>query len=377
MAVSLLYGAELLDELIYGAQGAALPQLKGDLGLSYTEVALLFAVPGFVSLLTDPLVGLLGDTRCRRWLILGGLGATVAGLVLTGFATSFVSILLAFTVLYLASGAYVNLAQATLIDRDLTRSEQVMARWTLLGSAAVTVAPVVVTALALFGYGWRGLFLGLAGTAGIYTLLLSRQRIATQAEEPKEFNNLPEFVHNLWAALQTRELLRWVILTQLADLMLDRLLEVTGLYFGDVVKLGPSAAGAVVVFTIAGLVGNVLLLPVLNRESGVRILRLTALLVVLSYAVLLLAPVVWIKLAALALVSFLTAGWFPILRAQCYRALPGQSGLVVAVTSLDNVSSLLVPLIIGQIADAFGLQWAMWLLIAAPLALMVGLPARR
>jgi hypothetical protein len=69
----------------------------------------------------------------------------------------------------------------------------------------------------------------------------------------------------------------------------------------------------------------------------------------------------------------MTAGWFAILRAKTFEALPGQSGLVVAVTSLANISSLFVPLLLGSIADAVGLQSAMWLLAIGPVALIIGL----
>jgi hypothetical protein len=50
--------------------------------------------------------------------------------------------------------------------------------------------------------------------------------------------------------------------------------------------------------------------------------------------------------------------------------------MIVAVTSLGNVWSVLVPLIVGRVADVFGLQWAMWLLALGPIALIVGLPRR-
>ena len=68
-----LYGVELLDELVYGLQSAVLPQLKNDLALNYTEVGLLFTVPGLIGIVADPFIGLLGDTRYRRLLVVGGI----------------------------------------------------------------------------------------------------------------------------------------------------------------------------------------------------------------------------------------------------------------------------------------------------------------
>jgi len=177
--IATLYGVELLDELIYGLQGAILPYLKTDLALNYTEIGLLLAIPGLVGIIGAPLIGLLGDTRHRRALVIGGIIATAMGLLLVGIGQTFWLILFAFSILYVASDAYVNLPQATLIDRDPARAEQTMARWTLLGSIGVTIAPLIVTALFYLGYGWRGLYLSLTGVAGVYTALLLRQRFDT------------------------------------------------------------------------------------------------------------------------------------------------------------------------------------------------------
>jgi FSR family fosmidomycin resistance protein-like MFS transporter len=83
-------------------------------------------------------------------------------------------------------------------------------------------------------------------------------------------------------------------------------------------------------------------------------------------------PIVWLKYVLIAVIGLSTASWFVVLRAKCYEALPGQSGVVVAVTSLANISSLFVPLLLGGLADSFGLQTAMWLLIIGPVALIWG-----
>jgi fucose permease len=88
----------------------------------------------------------------------------------------------------------------------------------------------------------------------------------------------------------------------------------------------------------------------------------------------LLLPITCLKFALIALISFCTASWFPILRGRTYAALPGQSGIVISVSALGNVSSILVPFIVGSLADAFDLQTAMWLFALGPLALLVGLP---
>lgn len=377
MSFLILYVVELLDELIYGLQGAVIPFLRNDLVLTYTEIGLLLSVPAFVGMVTDPIVGLLADTRHRRALVIGGIVVTAIGLWLVGIGQTFALVLFAFTLLFIASTAYVSLAQATLIDRDPARAEQTMARWTLLGAVGVTIAPLIVAGLFYLGYSWRGLCLALAGVAGIYLALLWRQRFDAHVGAEK-----PASPRALWndfqVALKMPALWRWIILTELADLMLDKLLEVTGLYFHDVVGVDLGAASfAVALFTMGGLLGNTVLVPLLECVEGLRVLRTSAIIVLITYLAFLLIPIPWLKFGLIAVISFATSGWYPILRGRAFAELPGQSGIVVSLTSLGNVSSIIVPLMIGRIADELGLQWAMGLLVIGPLALMVGLPKKK
>lgn len=372
-----LYAIELLDELIYGLQGAVLPLIKDELALSYTELGVLLTTPGVVALILEPLIGALGDTRYRRALVVGGICATTFGLALVAFGQTFAMILTAFVILYVASGAYVNLAQATLIDLNPKRSEQTMARWTLLGSVGVTIAPILVTIVLTLGYGWRGLYLAFAGAAGTYIALIWRVKFDAHAGAEDDHFDLWELIRDLFAAFRNADLWRWILLTELADLMLDKLYEVTGLYFADVVGLNfAEAAFASATYTVVGLIGSIALVPLLEKVNGLRILRWSAVLVAMMYALFLIVPNVPLKYVLIGALSFTTAGWFPILRGRTYAALPGQTGMVVAVTAFANFSSLFVPLLLGSIADAFGLRIAMWLLILGPLALIVGLPRK-
>ena len=368
-----LYGVELLDEFIYGLFGATLPTIKTEFALTYTQVGLLFTLPGLIGVLGEPFIGLLGDTRHRRALVLGGILATAIGLTLISGAQQYLPLLLAMCILYVASGAYVNLSQATLIDRDPRRAENTMARWVLMGAIGVTLSPLLITVVLTVEGSWRAVFLSTAIVAGVFALLLFKQRFDGHAGAEDEAGSLKQLGRSLLTALRSRTLVKWVILTELADFMLDKLLEVTGLYFHDVAGVSLSAASAAVtVSTIAGLLGNFVLVPLLEKVNGVRVLRVTAFIVLFAYAALLLIPSVWLKVVLIAVISLSTAGWYVVLRARCYEALPGQSGVVVAVTSLANVSSLFVPLLLGGIADAFGLQTAMWLLIIGPIALIWG-----
>ena len=107
LIIAVLYGVELLDEFIYGLFGAALPTIKTELALTYTQIGLLFTLPGLISVIGEPFIGLIGDTRHRRALVLSGIIATAIGLALIAVARQYLPLLLASCIMYVASGAYV------------------------------------------------------------------------------------------------------------------------------------------------------------------------------------------------------------------------------------------------------------------------------
>ena len=75
----------------------------------------------------------------------------------------------------------------------------------------------------------------------------------------------------------------------------------------------------------------------------------------------------------LGLLGLFNAGWYSILKAQLYSAMPGQSGSVMTVSNLFGLLGYLIPLGLGLVAEQFGLRATMWLLLIGPVVLLVGL----
>ena len=156
---------EFFDELHYGIQTAALPALRTDLSLSYAQVGALLGVPGVISALIEPILMLLGDTRHRKTLVIGGGLAICLALLLLAGAQTFPVALLALVIAFPASGAFVTLSQATLMDQNPGRQAQMMARWTAAGSLGNLIGPLLLAGGFALGWGWRWAFAGLAGLA--------------------------------------------------------------------------------------------------------------------------------------------------------------------------------------------------------------------
>lgn len=365
---------ELLDELIFGAREAAWPLIRDDLSLSYWQIGLLLGVPNVLSNLIELPLGVLGDFWPRRRLVVGGGLLVSLALLLMALAPSFVPLLLAFILIYPASGAFVGLAQATLMDLEPTRHEVAMARWTLAGSLGNVVGPLLLGVASWLLWGWRGLFLAFALLSFLLTLLAARQRFP-QLPPPASSSFKTEF-GAAWAELRRPAIRRWLFLLECSDLMLDVLLGFLALYFVDVVGVKPATAGlAVTIWLGVGLLGDALLIPLLGRVAGLRYLRASALILLVLYPAFLLTPWLSAKLLLLALVGLFNAGWYAILKGQLYSAMPGRSGSVMTMRAAAGMVGGALPALLGLIAQEVSLELTMWLLLFGPLVLLLGLPS--
>jgi FSR family fosmidomycin resistance protein-like MFS transporter len=370
----LFLAIEFLDEVVFGVREAAWPSIRVDLGLSYASVGLLLTLPTLVSAVVEPLLALGSGSGRRPAMIAAGGIAFAAALLLAAGAGSFSLLLLAFVILYPASGAFVSLTQATLMDTQPDRHEKNMARWVLAGSVGVVVGPLLFASAVRAGLGWRFLFIVCAAAA---LPLVARSRLLRAPPAPAG-GTFRGSLRTAVAALRNREVLRWLVLLQVTDLLGDVVAGFLALYFVDVVHLSVSGAAlTVVVWTVAGLAGDVLLVPLLGRVGGLTHLRLTAVAVMIAYPVLLLVPSLPLKLLLLAAVSLLRAGWYAIPQARLYTELRDDSAVVLALSNIAGLVGGLFPLVIGLAAAQWGLSAAMWLCAAAPLSLLVALPRPR
>ena len=305
-------------------------------------------------------------------MIAGGLGFALSA-ALTGLAPAFWVLLAALLIGNPATGAFVSLAQATLMDLQPRERVRNMARWTLAGSVGYVAGPLVLVAAVWLGAGWRGVSIALA----LLSLPLVAGLRSLPAGRPHDGRQLLRRTLAALAALRRVEVLRWLALLEAADLLLDVFHGFLALYFVDVVRARPAqGALAVAVWTGASLAGDALLLVVLRRVEGDRYLRWSALAALAVYPAFLLVPGATPKLALLVALGLFNSGWYAIPKAGLYGALPERSGAAVAVGGVGGLAGALVPLLLGLLAQQVGLAATMWLLLAAPLALVALVPRR-
>ena len=377
-AVLLFLAIEFLDELVDGVGSAAWPLIRDDIHLTYVQVGLLDGIPGVLSSFIEPVLGILGDIGYRRLLMIGGGLVFAASLALVSISQGFVILLVAWIVFFPASGAFVTLSQASLMDVDPARREQNMARWEFVGSVANVIGPLALTAAIALGLGWRGAFLAIAALAIPAVAAAGRVPIAGERRRPRQDESaFREGVRAAVNAAKQFHITKWFILLAASDLMLDVFKGFLALYMVDVVGLSESGAAlTLAVWIAAGLFGDLLLIPLLERVRGLTYLRFSVVAVLVLYPTFLVAPSFELKLIAAGLLGFANAGWYSILQGHAYTSMPGRSGTVMSLGNVFGIAGYLLPLGLGVAASAWGLDTAMWLLLAGPLALLAGLPRR-
>ncbi|MGE5465044.1 MAG: MFS transporter [Syntrophothermus sp.] len=369
---------EFLDELVFGVGEVALPLLRDDLSLTYTQIGLLLSLPGILAVLVEPFIGILGDVWKRRILILTGGILFTLSLFMTSISNSFFLLLASFILFFPSSGAFVSLSQASLMDSAPSRHEQNMARWTFAGSLGVLTGPLLLGLLVYIGLGWRGTYAALALFSALCVLAALRflPPDALSAPTFPSFGSVFNGFRAALLALKRGEVWRWLLLLEFADLMMDVLFSYLALYFVDVGRATETQAGfAVTLWLGMGLLTDFLFIPFMDRQKdSLKYLRTTALLEMIAFAIFLLVPGFLPKLVAVILVNLLNTGWYPVLQGRLYSSLPGQSASIMALGSVTAPLAKLFPFLIGFAADQFGLQTAMWILILGPIALLFGLP---
>ena len=175
-------------------------------------------------------------------------------------------------------------------------------------------------------------------------------------------------------ALRRFAVVKWLALLQASDLMFDTLKGFLALYMVDVIRVSESSAALTIAVLLGvGLVGDFLLIPLLDRVRGLTYLRFSVAAVLLLYPTFLLVPSFELKLAAIGLLGFANAGWYSILQGQAYSSMPGRSGTIVALGNVFGLAVSLIPLGLGVVSTAWGLDTAMWLLLAGPVLLLIGI----
>lgn len=347
------------------------PDIQRAFELSYSATTMvIFVVPGLVGLVVEPIVFLLADRYPRKWFIAGGLAAMATGSFLAALAPGPITLALALAVWSVATGVATSLAQATLVDRAPDQRARTMARWTLCSWLGDLIAPFLLGALAGLRLGWRAGFVVMGLVLAVAAFAFAVRRFI----EPPAGDDGDEPHEPLWRALATAlrnpVLVLWLFGTALCDLLDEILVVFASLHIRH--ELGASATWQGIIlgaFIAGGALGLVILERVLVRHSERRVLIATCLLCAGSYVLWLAAPNLWLSAILMLPVGATSAPLYPLAAARAYACCPGRSGIVLAASHLFTPFGLMLPWLLGLVADHAGTHVTLALLIVQPLGL--------
>lgn len=389
-----LFCLPLVDELVSGIPVLTLPLAREELHFTYAQVGLIFTVSELTGLLVDPALSAASDHWPKPRLVLGGMVGLALGFALAGSSPTFGWLLVAFMLIGATNGAVIGLGGLILIDQAPANVLSITTRWVFLATIGDLLGPLLVAATVALQGSWRLLMGSGAFIWFAFALFLGAQRFtkvsvkAAPEEKKEEKKKEEEKEEPLWRIIrtnlrkgfQTPYLMRWLLLATIPTLMDEMFLGFAGLFLSDIVGVQPSLISLAL---SAPVIGGLLSLGLMerfdkltssrfpNRLTPVRLLGGASLVTLAGLLCLLTARTLWPALIGLFFTGLGAAPWYPIAKAQAYTLLPGRVGTVRALQAVFTPFEIGAPLLIGLVAEQWGIQTGLGLLLAAPILVLL------
>jgi MFS transporter, FSR family, fosmidomycin resistance protein len=364
--------ARFVDELLSGLPDVLMPTIRAQLGLSYTQISLLYLVLTYVAAVVEPVGGVLIDLWQRRWLMVwGAVGVGVATAVI-GIAPTFLFLAAGFAIYGLASGPLAHTADVVLVEAYPEAPDRIYTRSVIVDTAGALLAPLLVTAAFWFGLEWRRLLITAGFASVVYAVLIWRTVFPPPAhgQDESEAGVWLLLRANLKSVLSNRRAAAWLLFL-FCYTILEAPFYFTTVWLSEEVGMSQAFIG---VYKSAEMAASIAGLYILDRwltRSHYRsILQIAGAILLLVIPLWLLAPGIWVRFALMIPLSFFFAVLWPIGKAQSLAAVPGKAGTVTAVYSLMGFVPL--PLLFGLLAEVVGLTTAMlWVGTGATVLMLV------
>jgi MFS family permease len=359
-----LLSVALLDELSSGVAPNGSPDLLHDFHVSpalaagWTLVAMQL-----LGALEAPVFALTARWP-RRSLLAAAQLAMAATCLCAAAASSHWTLLLALLLYGPATGIACGTAQAALVDGAPGDGERVLSRWALYQSAGDLAAPLLLAGLALCGSGWRAAFI-VAAAAAVMQAALVRAGPAL----PQSLPAVPEEERGSPGGGGIRSAILWCGAGVLCTLMDEVLVSFGALHLEALGATGAQRGVALAAGTLGAMGALLVAERIVARVGGMRMLLVSSAGCSAVFAACLVASSLPLGAALLALTFALAAPLHPAVSAQAFAALPGRSTTVNVINSGMATVELLIPLLLGAIADRFGVRAALAVMILEPVAL--------
>jgi fucose permease len=357
----------ILMGAIFSMTGALLPVIVRDLQISDAQAGLLVSSPAVGYVITAAFSGALGDRLGFRRIWLVGIALGVLALVGVSQAPSFLWLLPAMAAVGLVGGALDGAINPLIVTLYGERSGGILNWVHLFFGLGATFTPLLVGLGLRAGLAWRAHFAALSGyvlLVGVVIVLTRFPPARRRADDGREIAPLRAMLTSRLVVLGVIAMFLYVgseaSMFSWIALYLERLHAVTA----STASLGVSVFGA------AMMVGRLICGRIADGVGYKRLVVGGSWLGALGVAAMLFLPGTawpWVG-AALTGLSF--AGIFATLMADITRRTPAHTGAVAGfICSAGGLGSIVVPWLVGQVADVSSLSLGMTLVILSSVAM--------
>lgn len=343
--------------MVIGLLGPSVPAIIQDLGISYTRAGLFFTMLSLGSLFGTPLGGIASDFLNRRTLFSLIALLLAAGLVAVGLAPSYSLILLAIFGLSLFGSPAGAVGQSIMLDMFPQRRERYLALQTLFAAVGSFAAPLLVSLNFTAGLTWRWPFIETGGLALLLMAAILLVPLPVAKLRKMSWRNLGQVVGH--PRILTSALL--IFLSVASDLGFSFWLSE---HFKTELGVSLRLSSAVVSLFLVGMIGG--RLATSRLVQGVRsqaLIQGGIALSVVTLALFLTVPWIWLKLCLIPLYGLGVSPVFPLLMARGTATFPDQPGTVSGVLFASvSLGGTVFPLVLGAVASSLGVRRSYWLL---------------
>lgn len=368
----LLYLAYAIYALVINVLGPVTPFLKAELHLSYTVTSLHFSSFALGIILAGVaghlLVSRFGRTA-SLWFSLFGMVLSALGLVVGRAAWMTISATFLMGAIASITSTVVN---SGLSDEHGENRSIALSEANLIGAVSSAAAPLLIGWLSYTVFGWRSaLFVPLLAVLALRLGVGGQPLQAGSTADPRqpESARLPARFWIYWLGIILVVAIEYCMLSWCAD------------YLEHVAGLPKALAAQSVSIFLAGMIsGRLFGSRLLERFSSTRLVSASILVAFAGFALYWWAPASWVAVAGLFLTGMGVANQFPLVLSLAMGASGGstvQAGARVVLAA--GIAILLLPLLLGRLADAVGIRpaYGMEILLLAAAFALIRLAGRR
>src|SRR5215207_59585 len=362
LVLPVLLGAFGVFGLFWGAFAVLLADLSGALDLTPGPLGIALFARAAASILAMALLGRTSDRLGRRvFLVLSG-GVMGVGIAALAFVGGYAALLAALVVLYAASGLYDVGINAAAVDLEKATERRFMAVLHATFSAGGVAGALSAGALLSAGVDFRYVYLALLPPLGAVVLGVAATRLPPPGRPREDGTREAGLYRNL-------PLLLIAVIATLALLSEGEMEHWSGVYLRRTLGLSALLGGSgVAVFYGSMAAGRLGAAWTIRRFGNRRTLMGAGLLTAGGMALALATREPLLVIAGFLLVGLALSAVVPIAFSVAGYLAPGRAGAAISVvTTLGYGGFLLGPVIVGGLAEVFGLRVALGTIAVAGL----------